>query len=327
MAARSRISRFESEPLDPATSLQWESIEFPDSTGHSAAPQDYSYHDPSSFTPYQPHHQSAGGGFSGIRHDQPFSSPEISPPLRSQAWGRPGVPRVVSMVSPRSPDFPRTATSGPLGYSPLDASGGPRLSTLITEASPTLLTAGSNGFNAEGSPATYSIPPPPKPPTLPMDVDDDDMDYDRFKSNLHNAVDHEGPYSDRGAWSGGLGTNLGGNIGRDKSLARRISTRIMTTVRGRPKSGWDYRDKAGGVGAIDEESSPHGTKSGGYSRVGEVDEPIGVDLGFFTAEHVPAAAVQAMQDHKMDVDMVYTGECFYAFENNNSSNHFLLRYW
>lgn len=290
--AKSRISRFESEPLDPAIGLQhWDSIDFPDPATTNNTP----YLDPTAFNSYQPHHQ----------HQQ-VASPEISPPLRSQNWGRTGAPRVVSMVSPQSPAFPRTATSGPLGYSPLDANGGPRLSTLISDL-PASSNVGPTGFSTDRN-STYSIPPPPKPPTIPMNIDDDYQDYERYKTSRHSAIDHEGPYN-RGSTPGGLGANLGANLGRDKSLARRVSARVISAVRGRPKSTWGY----GGVGgeAIDEESQA--MKSGGYRKVDEVDEghelPIGFDLDFFTAEHVPAAAVQAMQDHKMDGDMVYTGEC------------------
>lgn len=282
--AKSRISTFESDPLDPAASLRhWDAPDLPDSNEYSAGP----YYDTS---PYQSDHrrQTAGDDFSRIGHGESFSSPEISPPLRSQAWGRPELR--LSVVSPQSPDFSRAATSGPLGYSPLDFSGGPRLSTLDPSS------AGSTGLAANRSSVTYSIPPAPAPPSIPIDIDD--SDYQRVKIESHNAIESEGS-------RGGLGANLGGNLRREKSMARRVSTRIMSAVRGRPRTWGSPSDAA----PIDEEAVPEGAKPGGYVKVEENEEAIGFDLDFFTAGHVPAAAVQAMQVHKMDKDLIYTGEC------------------
>lgn len=284
--AKSRISTFESEPLDPAASLRhWDTVDLPDSNEYSASP----YYDAPDSTPYQSDYrqQTAGNDLSRIGYGKPFSSPEISPPLRSQAWGRPELR--LSVVSPQSPDFSRTATSGPLGYSPLDFTGGPRLSTLPLDPL-------SVGLAVNRSSVTYSIPPAPAPPSIPTDIDD--SDYQRVKIESHNAIESEGN-------RGGLGANLGGNLRREKSMARRVSTRIMSAVRGRPKT-WG---PPGEAGAIDEESVPEGTKPGGYMKVEENEEAVGFDLDFFTAGHVPAAAVQAMQVHKMDEGLIYTGEC------------------
>lgn len=285
--AKSRISTFESEPLDPAASLRhWDTIDLPSPNEYSASP----YYDTSA--PYQSDHQrpSAAEDFSRAGHGESFSSPEISPPLRSQAWGRPELR--LSVVSPQSPEFSRTATSGPLGYSPLDFSGGPRLSTLLSDP----VVVDSTRLSANRGSATYSIPPAPAPPSIPTDIDD--SDYQRVKIESHNSIDFEGSRS--------LGARLGADLGREKSMARRVSKRILSAVRGggRPKT-WGAGDPA----VIDEESVPEDLKPGGYMKVDENEEAIGFDLDFFTAEHVPAAAVQAMQVHKMDKDLIYTGGC------------------
>lgn len=287
--AKSRISTFESEPLDPAASLRhWDTIDLPDSNEYSASP----YYNASASTPYQSDHRQypAAGDFSRAGHGESFSSPEISPPLKSQTWGRPDLR--LSVVSPQTPDFSRAATSGPLGYSPLDFSG-PRLSTVL----PDPLDVDSTRLTANRGSTTYSIPPAPAPPSIPTDIDD--SDYQRVKIESHNSIEFEGT---RG---GGLGAGLSANLVRDKSMARRVSKRIMSAVRGgaRPRT-WGTGDPE----VIDEESAPDDSKPSGYVKVDETDEAIGFDLDFFTAEHVPAAAVQAMQVHKMDKDLIYTGE-------------------
>lgn len=321
--SRSRISRVEQEPLDPATSLKhWESIDLPEHSEYSSATLGSPYQDslPLDFTPYQPYNTE---NYSQPRNGEPFSSPDVSPPLQSSSWERRGPPRVVSMVSPQSPDFPRVATSGPLGYSPMSVSGGPRLSTLVNQPS-SHSPRPSTGLTTNRNSATYSIPPPPQPPSIPMEFRDVDSSYHDFKLSEHNRIDHEGSRSNRGSWNpGGLGAGLGAGLGRDKSMVRRISTRIVTAVRGRPKSGFSAVD------AMIDEEAPTTTRSG-YSKVDgegdEANEPIGFDLDFFTVEHVPAAAVQAWQDHKMDADhLVYTGEYFCVKEGYSVANNSFFR--
>lgn len=252
--SKSRISTFESEPLDPATSLRhWDTIE---SSEYSTGP----YNDQPAPTPYRSDHrqQFAAEDFSG--HGESFSSPE---------------------------DFTGSATSGPLGYSPLDFTG-PRLSTLL----PSSLDVG-----------TYSIPPPPGPPRIPVDTDDED--YQRVKTDSY--IGSEEPYGDQGGRPRVSRAGLGTGLGRETSMARRVSKRIIAAVR-RPRSGW-ISGTGGEAGAIDEESALEETKLTGYARVDEADEDIGFDLDFFTAGHVPAAAAQAMQSHGMDTSLIYTGEC------------------
>lgn len=82
----------------------------------------------------------------------------------------------------------------------------------------------------------------------------------------------------------------------------------MSTVRGRPKSGWSYQ--AGNGGDIDEEARLAETTADGYSKVEGGEDAINYDLDFFSADHVPAAAVQAYQEHNMNPDFAYTGKLF-----------------
>ncbi|RPB08964.1 hypothetical protein P167DRAFT_577808 [Morchella conica CCBAS932] len=237
------------------------------------------YQDPSSLSPYSPYQTeyTRSGGYDVVSPDIP----------QSQSWRSGGA---------QTPEFTftRTATSGPLGYSPI-APSGPRLSQLISASLPATLNP--------GMPAAYSNRNSTTTAEGGIEIEEIDQSYDGFKARRVLAVEHDNTRSNRGSTltvPGGTG-----GLGREKSIVRRISTRIMSTVRGRPKSGWSYQ--AGNGGDIDEEARLAETTADGYSKVEGGEDAINYDLDFFSADHVPAAAVQAYQEHNMNPDFAYTG--------------------
>lgn len=263
--SKARISRLDDDEAYP--------VDLSSHTGYLGSPYSSGpYQDTPALSPYSPYQTeyTRSGGYNAVSPDAPQST------WRS---GR------------QTPEFTftRTATSGPLGYSPI-APSGPRLSQLVSASLPATLNPGLPAAYSNRNSMTDGA----------METEEIDQSYDGYRARRGLNVEYDNTRSNRGSTL----TVPGGGGGKGEGIVRRISTRIMSTVRGRPKSGWSYQ--VGNGGDIDEESKPVETTAEGYSRVEGGEEAINYDLDFFSADHVPAAAVQAYQEHK-NPDFAYTG--------------------
>jgi len=318
--AKSRISRVDDDSFDPA--FGWETINFPDPTAYSST------HPSSPGTPYAPssfQHGSRGssGGhghrhshsrteeFSRTRHGEPvFSSPEISPQIPAIPEDR--IPESLRITSPLSPTFSHTgspslnppyaaASAQTYGFQTNSHKRRSAIGDSVPQPPPPTVGGYSNNGENRNSGA-YNIPAPPPPPTVPMDFDD--TDYERVRLTEHNRISHEG-HSRNGGY---LGPGGWGGPHRQPSMAKRLGEKILGTVKGRGPglSSRSYkgtiRDRGGGYG--------DGRGEGDYAKVDERDdeEPVGYDISSFGADFIPAPAVRAMEDYKMDADYAYTGE-------------------
>jgi hypothetical protein len=130
-------------------------------------------------------------------------------------------------------------------------------------------------------------------------MDYDETDYAAVKMTEHNRISSEGQHlTPGGNWLG---------VQRQPSRLERLGDKILGTVRGRHSRSRSFLGKSGA--GHDPEM---GKQTGSYAKVEErdEDEPLGYDISTFGADFIPAPAVRAMEEHKMDADYVYTGELY-----------------
>jgi len=318
-SSKARIDSIVTEPFDPVYE-PWVDDEDEHTSGNAAAQNPHLHEpgfDPSyPFSPFQNSPEigiSAAPGWDAAPEGRFFESPEHSPQLRPTATAiASSFEYPNDMVSPLSP--PATFPSSTLRHANQEMQPLKQESQDLREASVAPYDRPYRNESQSKRESAYTIPEAPPPP-LPMDVNPTEYERERAEALGRDSLpmdvdltDYERERAEAlGGDSEGQQNRQSPGVRRHGSIAQRLGSRLMGTVRRNRTSGgrWSAagrRSRVGDLGATD--GAPD------YMELDEREEAIGVDISTFGPEFaapLPQAAVRAMEQHGFDDELAYTG--------------------